>query len=196
MAAGNSGVRRGARPRMTAAGQGSRRPKGRRSGPSRLSASLVVLSDALAGLAAERSLSRVLQRIADLAREVVGARYAALGLADDTGRIFDFITSGLTPQERAAIGPLPRGHGLLGVLIREGRPVRTARISSDPRSSGFPPNHPPMTSLLGVPITLNHRVLGDLYLTDKIDAAEFDEHDERLALLLARHAAVAIQNAN
>jgi GAF domain-containing protein len=181
---------------MTAADRRPRNARSTRRSPSRLSETLVVLSDALAGLAAERSLSRVLQRIADLAREVIGARYAALGLADSTGRIYEFITSGLTPQERAAIGPLPRGHGLLGVLIREGRPVRTARISSDPRSSGFPPNHPPMTTLLGVPIILNERVLGDLYLTDRLDGTEFDEDDERLALLLARHAAVAIENAN
>src|SRR3954454_13601222 len=185
------------------AGRGARRAVARgRSEDSRPSDTLVVLSDALAGLAAERSLHRVLQLIADLAREVVGARYAALGLADSAGRIFEFITSGLTPQERAAIGPLPRGHGLLGVLIREGRPVRLPRIASDPRSSGFPPNHPPMASLLGVPIILPDRVLGDLYLTAKLDPVGrfdeegFDEQDGRLALLLARHAAVAIQNAN
>src|SRR3954468_7179638 len=116
-------------------------------GRSRRSETLGALSDALAALAAERSLSRVLQRIADLARDVVGARYAALGVSDTNGRILEFITSGLTPQERAAIGPLPRGHGLLGVLIREGRPVRTSVIGRDPRSSGFPPQHPPMTSL-------------------------------------------------
>jgi GAF domain-containing protein len=156
----------------------------------------VALSDALAALAAERSISQVLQRIADLAREVVGARYAALGVSDEHGRIQEFITSGLTPQERAAIGPLPRGHGLLGVLIREGRPVRIPVIGQDPRSSGFPPNHPPMTSLLGVPISMGERILGDLYLADKLAADEFDEDDERLALLLARHAAVAIENAN
>jgi GAF domain-containing protein len=180
---------------MSVPGRDPASSRGRRRTSSRLSETLVVLSDALAGLAAERSLSSVLQRIADLAREVVGARYAALGVADGNGRILEFITSGLTPQERASIGPLPRGHGLLGVLIREGRPVRTASISRDPRSSGFPPNHPPMTSLLGVPIILNDRVLGDLYLTDKLDAAEFDEDDERLAMLLARHAGVAIENA-
>ena len=167
---------------------------------SRLSETFVILSDALAALAAERSLHRVLQRIADLAREVVGARYAALGVADGSGRIQEFITSGLTPQERAAIGPLPRGHGLLGVLIHEGRPVRIPEIGRDPRSSGFPPNHPPMTSLLGVPISLRGRILGDLYLTDKLagdalDPAGFDDDDERLALVLARHAAVAIENA-
>src|SRR5688572_28919126 len=180
---------------MTSPGPDPRNGRGRRRSPSRLSETLGPLSDALAGLAAERSLNRVLQRIADLAREVVGARYAALGLADSAGRIYEFITSGLTPQERAAIGPLPRGHGLLGVLIREGRPVRTPAISRDPRSSGFPPNHPPMTSLLGVPISLGSRILGDLYLTDKLTAEDFDD-DERLALLLARHAAVSIENAN
>src|SRR5687768_13545109 len=186
---------------MTSPGPDPRNGRSRRRSSSRLSETLVPLSDALAGLAAERSLNRVLQRIADLAREVVGARYAALGLADSAGRIYDFITSGLTPQERAAIGPLPRGHGLLGVLIREGRPVRIPTIGHDPRSSGFPPNHPPMTSLLGVPISLGGRILGDLYLTDKLrgdelDPIGFDEDDEGLALLLARHAAVAIENAH
>src|SRR3954470_923642 len=181
---------------MTSPGPDPRNGRSRRRSSSRLSETLVPLSDALADLAAERSLNRVLQRIVDLAREVVGARYAALGLADSAGRIYDFITSGLTPQERAAIGPLPRGHGLLGVLIREGRPVRIPTIGHDPRSSGFPPNHPPMTSLLGVPISLGGRILGDLYLTDKLTADEFDDDDERLALLLARHAAVAIENAN
>src|SRR6185503_19743641 len=114
---------------------------------------------------------------ADLAREVVGARYAALGVSDSNGRILEFITSGLTPQERAAIGPLPRGHGLLGVLIREGRPVRIPAIGRDPRSSGFPPNHPPMHSLLGVPVSLGARILGDLYLTDKLTGEQFDEDD-------------------
>jgi GAF domain-containing protein len=169
--------------------------KKRRRG-SRLSETFVVLSDALAALAAERSLNRLLQHIADLAREVVGARYAALGVSDSSGRIQEFITSGLTPRERAAIGPLPRGHGLLGVLIREGRPVRVPAIGQDPRSSGFPPNHPSMHSLLGVPISLGGRILGDLYLTDKLTGEQFDDDDERLALLLARHAAVAIENAN
>ena len=166
-----------------------------RSARTRFSDTIGVLSDAIATLSAERSLPRVLQRIADLARDVVGARYAALGVADARGRILEFHTSGITPQERAAIGPLPRGHGLLGVLIREGKPVRIPAIARDPRSSGFPPNHPPMTSLLGVPITSGERVLGDLYLTDRLDGADFDEDDERLALLLARHAAVAIENA-
>ena len=106
---------------MTASGNKKRR-KASATTSTRISETLVALSEALASLAAERSLSRVLQHIADLAREVLGARYAAMGLADADGRIYEFITSGLTPQERAAIGPLPRGHGLLGVLIHEGRP--------------------------------------------------------------------------
>src|SRR4051812_19601510 len=163
---------------MTSPGPDPRSARGRRRSSSRLAETLVPLSDALADLAAERSLSRVLQRIADLACEVVGARYSALGVSDDAGRITQFITSGLTPSERAAIGPLPRGHGLLGVLIREGKPVRAAKIGRDPRSSGFPPNHPPMTSLLGVPVNLSGHVLGDLYLTEKLGADEFDDDDE------------------
>ena len=104
----------------------------------RFSDTIRVLSEAIASLAAERSLGGVLQRIADLAREVLGARYAALGVADADGRIIEFHTSGLTPDERAAIGPLPRGHGLLGVLIREGRPVRVAEDRARPPLVGLP----------------------------------------------------------
>ncbi|MCC6179291.1 MAG: GAF domain-containing sensor histidine kinase [Chloroflexi bacterium] len=166
-----------------------------RAARARFSDTLEKLSETIAALTSERSIGRVLQRIVDLARDTIGTRYAALGVADAEGRIQQFSTSGLTPQERAAIGPLPRGHGLLGVLIHEGRPVRIPDISQDPRSSGFPPNHPVMKTLLGVPIVLNGRVLGDLYLTDRLDGAPFDEDDERLARLLARHAAVAIDNA-
>ncbi|HEY8477351.1 MAG TPA: GAF domain-containing sensor histidine kinase [Chloroflexota bacterium] len=162
-----------------------------RSAPSRLQA----LSDAAATIVAERSLEVVLQRIVDLARELVRARYGALGVADERGTIQQFYTSGITPEERAAIGPLPQGRGLLGVLIREGKPLRVADIAKDPRSVGFPPNHPPMTSLLGVPIVGRRGVLGDLYLTDKDGGRPFSAADERLILLLSRHAAVAIENA-
>lgn len=140
-------------------------------------------------------LEWVLQLIADRVAALVGARYAALGMADDDGRIERFITTGLTPEERAAIGPLPVGHGLLGLIIQEGRALRIPDIAAHPASHGFPPHHPPMRSLLGVPITVAGQAVGDLYLTDKAGATEFSAADQRVVELFARHAGIAIQNA-
>ena len=140
-------------------------------------------------------LETVLQLIVDRVCALVDARYAALGIADAAGRIERFITSGLTREEREAIGPLPEGHGLLGVIIREVRSLRIPEISAHPDSHGFPPNHPPMQSLLGVPIVVGGRAVGDLYLTDKQSAREFDAADQRIVELFARHAGIAIQNA-
>lgn len=140
-------------------------------------------------------LPHVLQNIVEAARELVQARYAALGVADARGRITEFITAGISTEQRAAIGPLPQGHGLLGALITEGKPLRVRTIAEDPRSHGFPPNHPPMTSLLGVPVLSKGRAIGDLYLTDKMGADEFTEEDQDLLLVFAAHAAVAIENA-
>lgn len=149
----------------------------------------------IAAVSQALDLREVLQNIVDAARDLLHARYAALGVADGHGRITQFITSGITPEQRAAIGPLPEGHGLLGALIKDGTPLRVRSIAQDPRSHGFPPNHPPMTSLLGVPILFHGRAVGDLYLTDKIDADEFDADDQNLLSLLGGHAAVAIKNA-
>jgi signal transduction histidine kinase len=140
-------------------------------------------------------LEMVLQLIVDRVRALVDARYAALGIADASGRIERFITSGLTRDERAAIGPLPQGHGLLGVIIREGRSLLIEDIGAHPDSVGFPAHHPPMHNLLGVPITLGGRAIGDLYLTDKEHAQAFDHDDQRLVELFARHAGIAIENA-
>lgn len=156
---------------------------------------LAVINTAITAISGALDLSRVLQNIVDAARDLVQARYAALGVADGRGRIVQFITSGITPDERAAIGPLPQGHGLLGALISEGRPLRIPNIGKDPRSHGFPPYHPPMTSLLGVPILFQGKPVGDLYLTDKIGEGEFGQRDQDLITLLANHAAVAIENA-
>jgi PAS domain S-box-containing protein len=156
---------------------------------------IAAVNASVAAISRALDLSQVLQNIADAARELVQARYAALGVADSWGRITQFITSGITPEQRAAVGPLPQGHGLLGALIKEGEPLRVRNIAKDPRSHGFPPNHPPMTSLLGVPILSKGRAVGDLYLTDKIGADEFTEDDQDLLLVLAGHAAVAIENA-
>lgn len=157
---------------------------------------LAAVNDAITAVSGPLDLTAVLQNIVEAARHLVNARYAALGVADQTGHIVDFITCGITPEQRAAIGPLPQGHGLLGALIQEARPLRIPSIADDPRSHGFPPNHPPMTSLLGVPILFNERPVGDLYLTDKIGASEFSQEDQDLIILLANHAAVAIENAS
>jgi signal transduction histidine kinase len=140
-------------------------------------------------------LETVLQLIVDRVRELVDADYAALGISDPRGRIERFITAGITPEQRVAIGPLPEGHGLLGVIIRENRTLRIDDIAAHPDSHGFPPHHPPMRSLLGVPITLSGRPIGDLYLTDKAGGEPFTDADERLVDLFARHAGIAIENA-
>jgi two-component system, NarL family, sensor histidine kinase DevS len=154
------------------------------------------LIEAGMALASELSLDAVLQRIVELAVDLTGARYGALGVLTPDGRsIEEFITVGITAEERAALGDPPTGHGLLGALIREARPLRIPDIGSDPRSVGFPPNHPPMTSLLGAPVTGRGRVFGNIYLTDKQDADAFDEEDERALVVLATQAAVAVENA-
>lgn len=149
----------------------------------------------------ERSLERVLQQIVDSARDVVGARYAALGvLAADRKSLSQFVTSGVSRAERERIGDLPHGRGLLGLVISEARPIRSADISRHPKRSGFPPHHPSMKSFLGVPIRARESggtraVFGNLYLTEKLGAPEFDDEDEAITVLLATHAAVAIENA-
>jgi signal transduction histidine kinase len=147
-------------------------------------------------IASEHSPNGVLRRVVESAREVVGARYAALGVIDKDGRaLVEFETSGLTEEERARIGALPTGHGLLGLVIREARPLRVPRIGDHTQRHGFPPHHPPMESFLGVPIAGRAQVYGNLYLTEKIGAEEFSAEDERIAVLLAAQAAAAIENA-
>ena len=154
------------------------------------------LIDAGMALASELSLDTVLQRIVELAVELTEARYGALGvLSPDGASITSFITVGITDAERAALGDPPTGHGLLGALIRDARPIRIPDIAADPRSVGFPPHHPPMRSLLGVPIAGRGRTFGDIYLTDKQGAEAFDEEDERVLLVLAAQAAIAVENA-
>ena len=148
------------------------------------------------GIAGVLTVEDVLQLIVDRVRALVGSRYAALGiLADDRRRIERFITSGITSEQRRLLGDPPQGHGLLGLIITEGRSLRIPDIASHPASYGFPPNHPPMTSLLGVPVRLKNRTIGNLYLTDKLGATEFGEDDQRLVELFALHAGIAIENA-
>lgn len=145
----------------------------------------------------QHTLTAVLQKVVDSAREVVGARYAALGvLAPDAASLSEFVTSGMTIEERARIGALPVGNGLLGLVIRHPKPLRVAHIDRHPKSAGFPPHHPPMHSFLGVPILgRGNKVFGNLYLTEKQGGDEFDDEDEGIAILLASSAAVAIENA-
>src|ERR1700674_3377750 len=146
-------------------------------------------------LASDLSLDVVLQRIIELAAKLTDARYGALGVVGSDGRLLDFITTGITPAERQAIGPLPVGDGILGVLIKDAEPLRLLRISHDPRHVGFPPHHPPMESFLGAPVMARGRVFGNIYLTEKQGAREFDAEDEAALLVLATHAGVAIENA-
>jgi two-component system, NarL family, sensor histidine kinase DevS len=157
---------------------------------------LRVLVDAGIALSSELSLDALLQRITETAAEITGARYAALGVIDKTGQGLErFLTSGIDPGAHAAIGELPHGRGILGVLIRDAQPLRLHDIAEDPRSVGFPPNHPPMTSFLGVPIVLRGVAYGNLYLTEKADGRDFTDEDSELSQLLAAQAAVAIENA-
>jgi signal transduction histidine kinase len=157
---------------------------------------LRTLIDAGIALSAELSLDGLLQRITKTAAEVTEARYAALGVIDASGQELErFVTVGVTDEEHAAIGDLPRGRGILGVLIRDATPLRLSRIADDPRSVGFPPNHPPMHTFLGVPIVLRGVAYGNLYLTEKEGGGNFTADDEDLVKLLAAQAAVAIENA-
>ena len=153
------------------------------------------LDAATRAIASLQSVDDVLQVIVDQVRPLVGADYAALGIVHADGVIERFITSGMSRETRAAIGPLPRGHGFLGLIIEENRSFRIPDIAVDPRRHGFPPNHPPMHSFLGVPITVKGRSVGNLYLTDKVGAAEFSEADQRLVETFAVHAGIAIENA-
>ena len=141
------------------------------------------------------SLDIVLQRIIHLAREQARARYAALGVVDDDGKLLQFIPVGMTPEEIRLTGDPPVGKGLLGALKQERQTIRIPDIGADPRSEGFPPHHPAMRSFLGVPILLGEHLLGLIYLTDKEDYFEFTEDDERVIETLAAYAAVAISNA-
>jgi signal transduction histidine kinase len=151
-----------------------------------------------AGLAvtSELSLDGLLHRLVEAAAELTGARYAALGVIDANGvELEQFITHGIDDDLRAEIGDLPRGRGILGVLIREAKPLRLRDLAEDPRSVGFPPGHPPMRSFLGVPILLRGVAYGNLYLTEKQGGEDFTDEDEELVTLLAGQAAAAIENA-
>jgi two-component system, NarL family, sensor histidine kinase DevS len=157
---------------------------------------LRALFESSIALTSELSLDALLQKLVETAASLTGARYAALGVIDESGNALErFVTTGIGPEAQEAIGELPHGRGILGVLIREARPLRLHDLTTDPRSVGFPPNHPPMKSFLGVPIVLRGVAFGNLYLTEKQSGDDFDEHDEELVSLLASQAAVAVENA-
>ncbi|MBW8057573.1 MAG: GAF domain-containing protein [candidate division NC10 bacterium] len=148
-------------------------------------------------LAKELSLESVLQKIAELACKVVGAKYGAVGmLNEDSKGLSQFITVGIDEETKARIGSLPVGKGVLGVLVREAKPLRLNELSNDPRAHGFPAHHPPMRSFLGVPIVSKGKVFGNLYLTEKQGAEAFSKEDEALAVTLAAQAAIAVENAS
>ncbi len=156
---------------------------------------LEALDKATVAISQELSLERVLQIIVDSVRPLVAARYAALGIPDEHGSMERFITSGMSERERLEIGLTPRGRGLLGISLRDSETVRVDDIGADPRSAGFPPGHPPMHTFLSVPVKVEGRAIGNLYLTDREDERPFDDDDERLVESFARHAGLAIHNA-
>ena len=156
---------------------------------------LRVLIDAGIALSSELSLDVLLQRLVETAARLTGARYAALGVIDQTGTALErFLTTGIDAETHAAIGDLPKGRGILGVLIRESAPLRLANLADDPRSVGFPAHHPPMHTFLGVPILLRGVAYGNLYLTEKEGGGGFTDDDQEVIQLLAAQAAVAIEN--
>ncbi len=154
------------------------------------------LVEAGIALSSELSLDSLLQKLVETVAELTGAQYAALGILDPSGAQLErFVTTGIDEATRTAIGALPHGRGILGVLIQDPEPLRLHDLHDDPRSVGFPPNHPPMRSFLGVPVNLRGVVYGNLYLTEKAGGADFDEDDEATVVMLAGQAAVAIENA-
>jgi signal transduction histidine kinase len=154
-----------------------------------------VLLEAVVAVGGNLDLEIVLRKIIETAVPLVQARYGALGVIGDDGRLTEFIPVGLDEAQIAAIDHWPEGHGLLGTLIRDPRPLRLADLSAHPESHGFPPGHPAMRSFLGVPIRIRDEVYGNLYLTEKQGGGPFDEEDETLVIALAAAAGVAIDNA-
>ena len=154
------------------------------------------LEVATAALITDVSLDAVLQRVVQVAAEVIGARYAAIGVIGPDGKLLEsFMTHGIDPELKARIGAPPNGHGILGLVIREAKPIRLPDLAAHPSSYGFPPHHPPMHSFLGVPIIGRRGVFGNLYVTEKIGGPQFTEEDEDIAILLAANAAAAVENA-
>jgi signal transduction histidine kinase len=147
-------------------------------------------------LTTEHSLGGVLDRVVEVAAHLIGAKFAAIGVLGPDGKLLEsFTTFGITPEERERMGPPPRGHGILGLVISEGRVIRLPDLTKHPNSFGFPPHHPPMHSFLGVPIAGRRGTFGNLYLTEKIGQSEFTDDDVRIAQLLATQTGAAVENA-
>jgi len=179
----------------TAAGGGPRITETRLPPQPNDTAGLLAINDAALTIAAEPALDKVLQKIADLARELAHARYAALGIPDPDGRLTQFIVSGMGDEQKARIEGKPTGRGVLGLLLNQPQVLRLSDLRKHPVSVGFPRHHPPMASFMGVPIAAQGRLMASLYLTDRIGEDQFTERDEWLIRGLAAHAAVAIGNA-
>ena len=162
---------------------------------SKLNPHIQQLLDAITSIGTDLSLPIVLRRIVESACTLVAANYGALGVIGEDQHLSEFITVGVGPEQYDAIGHLPEGHGILGLLIVDPRPLRLRDLGAHEQSYGFPPNHPDMHSFLGVPILVRDAVFGNLYLCDKRGADEFSDEDERLARALATAAGVAIENA-
>jgi len=159
-------------------------------------AALAAITDAVVGIAGDLSLDTVLEQLVLAARELVDARYAALGTPDDDGGFDRFITAGMTDAEIDSMGPLPRTHGLLGAMLTDPEPYRTDDVTTDPRFRGWwPDTHPLMRSFLGVPIVFKGDVIGAFYVTDKTTGPAFTAADEEVVGLLAAHAAVLMEHA-
>jgi signal transduction histidine kinase len=153
------------------------------------------VSEVVLAVASQHSVRDVLQMIVRSARSLAGARYAALGVPDESGSFAEFVVDGLTAREQAAIGPLPRQHGMLGVMLREGKPLRLDDIRADPRFWGWPAAHPDLTNVLGVPIKEREEILGFIFAACKDAPGGFTERDEQVVSLFAAHAAIALTNA-
>jgi signal transduction histidine kinase len=153
------------------------------------------LLDAVIAISSDLDMHSVLSRIVVSACQITGARYGALGVIGHGGGLVDFVTHGVTEEKIAEIGNLPRGHGILGLLIEHPEPIRLSHLKDHPRSYGFPANHPPMDSFLGVPVRIRGRVFGNLYLTEKEGGGDFTEQDEQLVSALASAAGFVIENA-
>jgi GAF domain-containing protein len=153
------------------------------------------LLDAVVAISSDLDLHSVLKRIVTSACQITDARYGTLGVIGPGGGLSDFLTHGVSEEEHAAIGGLPRGHGILGLLIDHPQPIRLHHLQDHPKSFGFPPNHPPMERFLGVPVRIRGTVFGNLYLTEKAGGQDFTEQDEQLVEALASAAGFMIENA-
>jgi signal transduction histidine kinase len=176
-------------------GASEARPRDGQSAAGRQDDVLQRVSEVVLAVAAQRSTRDVLQMIVRSARSLVNARYAALGVPDDQGSFAEFVVDGISERQQKAIGPIPRQHGLLGVLLREGKPLRSDDIRADPRFEWWPAAHPDMSDFLGVPIRDGRDVLGIIFAACKRDPGGFTERDEQLLALFASHAAIALTNA-